>query len=329
LSPHAESASAGPDVAPAPPPGTGVRHRLARVARPLVALLLLAGVGWAVVRQWDAVRATLTAMELSYLLLALVVAMAGMACNVLAFNAVLGALGTRVPAAEAARCYLVGQLGKYLPGSVWAFVLQMELAKKAGVPRVNGFTATVVTLGMSTVGALVIGAVELPRLLGAGAVATVPMLALAALAVFCTLPSVLTRLVNLLLRLLRRRPMPNALGWGDVGRALCWTTLGWALFGSHLWLLTTSAATPGSVGWVQCVSALALAVTAGSLALIAPSGIGVREAIIVAALAPFVSAGVALGLAVASRATFVVADLVAAGLAALLGAVAQRRTATA
>lgn len=314
-------------VAFAPPPTAGWRRWAVRVGRPLVALALLGGVAWAVAAQWDAVRATIAQIQLPYLALSLVAAMVGMVCNVMAFNAVLGALGTRVRTAEACRCYLVGQLGKYLPGSVWAFVLQVELAKKAGVPRVNGFTATIVTLGLSTAGALVIGLVGLPHLLGIGGAAPVVLLVLLPVAVFCALPPVLTRLVNLLLRLLRRRPMPGPLGWADVGRALGWTTLAWVLFGTHLWLLASSVAAAGLTGWVQCVGVLALAMTAGSLALVAPSGIGVREAIIVAALAPFVPTGVALGLAVASRATFVVADLLAAGLAALVAMRSARRAA--
>lgn len=312
------------EVPAVPPAPTGWRWWASRVGRPLVALALLAAVVWAVAGQWDAVRDTIVAIELPFLLLSLVAAMAGMVCNVMAFNAVLGALDTKVPAVEACRCYLVGQLGKYLPGSVWAFVLQMELAKKAGVPRVNGFTATIVTLGLSTAGALVIGLVGLPHLLDVGGVAPVLILTLLPIAVICALPPVLTRLVNLLLRIMRRRALPRALGWRDVGRALGWTGLAWVLFGTHLWLLTSSEATSGLTGWVQCVGALALAMTAGSLALVAPSGIGVREALIVAALAPFVPTGIALGLAVASRATFVVADLLAAGLAALAGARADR-----
>lgn len=293
----------------------------------MVALVLVAAVAWAVSRQWDAVRDTVSRIELPYLLLSLVAAMAGMVCNVMAFNAVLESLETKVRPVEACRCYLVGQLGKYVPGSLWAFVLQMELAKRAGVPRVNGFTATIVTLGLSTTGALVIGLIGLPHLLDVGGAALLVILILLPVAVICALPPVLTRLVNLLLKLMRRRSLPRALGWVEVGKALGWTLVAWVLFGTHLWLLTSSEATSGLSGWVQCVGALALAMTAGSLALVAPSGIGVREAIIVAALAPFVSAGVALGLAVASRVAFILADLLAAALAALAGARADRRAA--
>lgn len=318
--------AAEPAVTETPsPPVTGWRWWLSRVGRPLIAIVLLTAVIWAVVRQWDDVRATIASIPLPYLLLSLLLAMVGMVSNVMAFNAVLGALDTRVKPVEAGRCYLVGQLGKYLPGSVWAFVLQIELAKKAGVPRVNGFTATIVTLGISIASALLIGLIGISHLLQIGGVAPWVILVLLPVAAICSLPPVLTRLVNLLLRLMRRRRLPHPLGWADVGKVVGWTSLAWILFGTHLWLLTSSEASSGFSGWVQSLGVLALAMTAGSLALVAPSGIGVREAIVVAALAPFVSVGVALGLALASRLVFTVADLLVAAIAALLGARADRR----
>lgn len=324
---HASDVAAVTAPSPPLPKPTGWRWWVNRIGRPVIGLVLLAAVVWAAVRQWPAVRDTILAIELPYLVLSLLLAMVGMFGNVMAFNAVLDALGTRLRTVEACRCYLVGQLAKYLPGSVWAFVLQVELAKRAGVPRVNGFTATIVTFGLSIASALVIGLIGLPHLLGIGGAAPWLMLTLLPLAAICALPPVLTWLVNLLLKLMRRRPLPRPLGWADVGKVLGWTSFAWVMFGSHLWLLTSSEIASGPAGWVQSLGVFALAMTAGSIALVAPSGIGVREAIVVAALAPVVPLGVALGLALASRLVLTVADLLAAAVAALLGARADRRAA--
>jgi glycosyltransferase 2 family protein len=319
-----------PDRAAASAPGAPARDWrwwAGRVGRPLIGVVLVAAVTWAVVRQWEAVRATIVAIEVPYLLLSLLLAVVAMFCNVMSFSTILDALGTKLSPVEASRCYLVGQLGKYLPGSVWAFVLQMELSKRAGVPRVNGFTATIVTLGISITSALVVGLIGMRSLLEVGGAAPWVVLALLPLAALCTVPPVLTRIVNLMLRLMRRRPMPRPLGWAHVSRAVLWTSLAWVLFGTHLWLLTSAETASGAAGWVQSLGVFALAMTAGSLALVAPSGVGVREAIIVVALAPFVPAGVALGLALASRLVLIVADVLGALVAWLLGIRADRAAA--
>ena len=41
--------------------------------------------------------------------------------------------------------FLVGQLGKYVPGSIWAYVLQMELGKRYGIARARVFAASLET----------------------------------------------------------------------------------------------------------------------------------------------------------------------------------------
>jgi uncharacterized membrane protein YbhN (UPF0104 family) len=301
------------------------RWWVGRVGRPLVALVLVAAVGWAAARQWDQVRDTIGAIPLPALLLALLLAMGGMVANVLAFRAVLAALDTRLPVVEACRCYLVGQIGKYLPGSVWAVVLQVELARRAGVPRATGATAALVTLGLSVTSALVVGLVGLRYLFDVGGAVPWVVLGLLPVAVVCAVPPVLTRLVDRTLRLLRRPRPAGPLRWQHVGTVLGATALAWVLFGTHLWLLAGAAGSAGFGDWVRCVGAFALAMTAGSVALVAPSGIGVREAVVVAVLATTVPAGVALGIALASRLVCTLADVLNAAGAALAGARADRR----
>ena len=52
--------------------------------------------------------------------------------------------------------------------------------------------------------------------------------------------------------------------------------------------------------------------TAGFLVFVAPSGIGIREAVLVAALAPVLDTGEALSVALVVRLVFTLADLLAA-----------------
>jgi uncharacterized membrane protein YbhN (UPF0104 family) len=305
-------------------PVSNRRRLLTAAARVLVTALLLAGVGWAVTDQWAQVRDTITSIAWPSLVLALLAALAGIAANVRAWHAVLGALGQRIGVVESGRFYLVGQLGKYLPGSVWAFVLQMELAKRAGVPRATGFSALLILLGLGTATSLLVGLFGLPALFAVDGVTAWLVIGLALIGLVCALPPVLTRLVQLTLRLLRKRQVPLELTWGNIGHIMGWSLLAWTLFGTHLWLLTDAMAGPGLAGWLRCVGAFALAMTAGVVAIVAPSGIGVREAVIVAALSAYVPVGAALALALASRLVFTIADLIAASAAALSGARALR-----
>ncbi|MEV0947168.1 lysylphosphatidylglycerol synthase transmembrane domain-containing protein [Rhodococcus sp. NPDC049939] len=287
--------------------------------RGLVTLAIVVAVGVAVKSQWSEVRDTITNLNWWALAGSAVFIFLGMGAAVRAWQHALGALEHPIPAFDAARCYLVGQLGKYLPGSVWAFVLQTELVRRAGVSRANGFVAVLVTVGLSITSALVVGLLALPALFQISTFAAVAVIVLVPVALVCCYPPVLTRLVNLALRILRRAPLQRQLTLHKIALALGWCAVSWVLYGIHLWLLASSTAGFEMGTLVQCIGALALGMFAGVLVVIAPSGIGVREAVIVAALSPFMDSGVALGLALASRLVFTLCEVFAGFVAALSG----------
>ncbi|AOW93772.1 hypothetical protein BFN03_16960 [Rhodococcus sp. WMMA185] len=290
-----------------------------RAARVAVTLAIVVAIGIAVRSQWSEVRDTITNLDWWAVAVSAVFVFLGMGAAVRSWQHALGALEHPIPAFDAARCYLVGQLGKYLPGSVWAFVLQTELVRRAGVSRANGFVAVLVTVGLSVTSALVVGLLALPALFQISTFAAVAVTALVPVALICCYPPVLTRLVNLALRILRRAPLQRQLAAHKIALALGWCAVSWVLYGIHLWLLASSSSgfEPDSI--MRCIGALALGMVAGVLVVIAPSGIGVREAVIVAALSPFMDSGVALGLALASRLIFTLCEVFAGFVAAVSG----------
>ncbi|HEY0638828.1 MAG TPA: lysylphosphatidylglycerol synthase domain-containing protein [Pseudonocardiaceae bacterium] len=314
------------DSSPAPATSSAAKRRLLTAARILVTLTLLAAVGYALVSQWEDVRSTVTSIPPQSLVMALGAALLGITCNVMAGRDVLRGLGQPVRTVEAGRFFLVGQLGKYLPGSVWAFVLQMELMKRAGIPRAVGFAGALITVGIATATSLVVGLLGLPALLSVGGIVPWLVLALVPLAIVCALPPVLSRLLTLVFRVLRRGSLSRQLGWSDTGRVTLWSLAAWFFFGTQLALLAGGFTGPGLDGWIRCIGAFSIAMTAGLIAVVAPSGIGVREGVLVAALSVYVSPGIALGLALTSRLILTVADVLAASVAAASGVRALRRT---
>ncbi len=322
----------------------GRRRRLLSLSLRVVVILAIAGgLLWSVASQWTEVRRTLLDLTWPSVVLALLAALGGMFANSMAWRAAARDLEHTVSIPDTMRILMIGQLGKYIPGSVWAYVLQVELGKRAGLPRARAFLATLVTLGLSIVAALGLGLVSLPPLLRAASANDVPYagsvrvaLIIAAvvfpIAVICAIPPVLTRLIQVLLRVLRRPALQHVLTARGVLRVIAWSALGYVLFGVHLWLLANAQAAPGLGGLIRSIGSFAIAMTAGLFAFVSPSGLGVREAVLVATLAPFLTlsggVGAALAIALASRLIFTLADLIGAGLAALSGTRPVRRAGT-
>ncbi|MBK8470131.1 MAG: flippase-like domain-containing protein [Actinomycetales bacterium] len=296
-------------------------------ARILLLALVVVAAAYAVVRNWREVSATVTHLSWRAWLPAFFILPVAIGCSTMSWQVLVDELGEPIGARRGAQIFLVGQLGKYVPGSVWAYVLQLELGRRAGVARARIFAATVFSLAVIVVAALLAGALAVPSLVAAN-----PDLArltwlylLLPVAVVCLHPRILTFAVRQGFRVLGR-PAPEH----PVRKRAILTSLGWALasslaFGAHLWLLVRSS-TPISVSVLPlAVGTMSVAMISGLFVFLLPSGAGVREVVLVAGLGPVIGAGPAIAIAAVSRVLLTVADLATAGAAAVLATIEQRR----
>jgi hypothetical protein len=326
------SAPGSPDAAtPRTPPGRRGAGALA-LARRVVVLAVVGYIAYQLVREWPDVSRTLAQLPWPRLVLSFAAVTAGVLLGPLVWQAVLADVGSPVRVRDAAKIYLVGQLGKYVPGSVVAVLLQMELATAVGVSRVRSFTASLLTAGIVVVAALMAGTLAVPAFVRSRP-ELLWLFVLLPVGLVLLHPGVLTRVVGLLLRLLRREPLPHRLTGRAISRATGLGLVTFVLYGLHLFLLVGAlerpGATSGGLALLLCTGAMGLAMTAGLVAFILPSGIGAREAVIVAALVLLVPYGQALALAVVSRLMFTAVELVSAGAAALAARSTEREHAAA
>ena len=236
--------------------------------------------------------------------------LAGLLASALVWRTLLADLGTPLPLRPALHVFFVGQLGKYVPGSVFAIAAQMELGRSAGASRSRVGTASLLFMAVLVAAGLLTAAVALPLTSPAAlqdhgwALLALPVIAVG------LAPPVLTRVVGLLLRLTRRAPLDRPLSARGVVTATAWALTMWAAYGLHLWLLVRPQDTTGRADLLLlAVGAYALAWTAGFLVLVAPAGAGVRELALVVALAPVLDRGAALAVAVLSRVLMTLGDL--------------------
>lgn len=289
--------------------------RLLRVAFLVLAVVLL---GLALRDSGAEARLALRSVGLVSVLGSGAAVLVGLLASAAVWRALLADLGTVLPARAALHVFFLGQLGKYVPGSVFAVAAQMELGRDHGAPRSRVGTAGLLFLGVLVACGLLTAAVVLPftspqALRDRGWLLLLLPVGLVALA-----PPVLTRLVGVLLRVLRRAPLERPLSARGVGAAVGWALVMWGAYGVHLWLLVRPLGEAGGSALLLSTGAYALAWTAGLLFVVAPAGAGVREVALLAALAPLLDRPAALAVAVLSRALMTLGDLVWAGAAALL-----------
>jgi uncharacterized membrane protein YbhN (UPF0104 family) len=290
-----------------------------------VAIIAVAGfAGKTLVANWGEFWRTLSDVAWESSTLSLLALVAAIMVSTYGWQVMVDDLGKPIGYARGAQICLVGSLGKYVPGSVWAYLLQMELGRKAGLARARIFTGSLIQLGVGVVSALVVSLLAAPAVFS-NSPRAMWLFVLIPVGLAMLHPRVLTWGTSLVLRILRRPPLDHRLSWSVIGKVFGSSTAAWALQGVHLWLLANSVGTPGFSGFVLCVGAMAVAMTVGTFAFILPSGVGVRE---VAQVAVLTASGLtvvqATAFAIASRVMFTVADLITAGAAALSARLASR-----
>ncbi|WP_337063139.1 lysylphosphatidylglycerol synthase domain-containing protein [Kineococcus sp. G2] len=268
-------------------------------------------------------------------LAALVLSVANVALSGASWRAVLADLGSPLAARDAARVFFVGQLGRYVPGTVFQFVAQAELARDLGVPRRRTGSALVVALlvSMTTAGLLVTGVLPLalrgadvPGGAWAGALRwAVPLL------LVLLVPAVLNRLLGVLLRLARQEPLEHPVTARGLLASAGWALASWLAVGLQVFVLVRSLGAGWPVGRLLAlaVGGYALAWVVGFLVVLAPAGAGAREVVLAAVVALAAGGGVPAVVVLGSRVLLTAADLLLAlaALAATPGAVARLRRA--
>jgi glycosyltransferase 2 family protein len=292
-----------------------------RIGRGLGILIGLLGVVFVVrelARNRDEVLTAAAGADPLMLFASFALALASMTAIGFAWRRCLQVMEAPLPVLDTLRRYFVGQLGKYVPGGIWPVVGRAEMARRGGVSPTVAYGSTVLSLGLTylaavltCVGALLAGAG------GAGEVTWQPVVALLPLGVLSLHPRVVGYVLRVLRRVSRRElalPVPR---WSTSIALLVRHVPPWLGIGAATWLVATTL-DPSTPSFRNVLFATTLAWVLGFLAVGVPGGIGVREAVFVAAATSLSSLGVAAAAAVVARALFILTDVVAAGASSLI-----------
>lgn len=202
---------------------------------------------------------------------------------------VLRRLGLSVRWPSAA-IYLQAQLGKYVPGAVWQYASRGTMARAQGLPLRVVARSLPIELGAT----LCAGAAFALLVVGWwGTIAVAAVIATAA-----ALGGYLSE---------------ARIGLRVTTRTIPLYAATWPVIGASFWMTARAflQVTPSDLA--VYTGAFAAAWIVGLIAIYAPGGIGVREAMLVAILGTRIGSADALVVAAASRAVFTLADVIAAG----------------
>jgi uncharacterized membrane protein YbhN (UPF0104 family) len=214
-------------------------------------------------------------------------------------------LGIALPFRETLGTWFYSQLGKYLPGKVWLLLGRFYFYSSRGKSK----RAITIALYLETMTVIIAaGIVFMISLLLKGedgpfhlGISFQWLLLLLFLSLFALHPGILQRGINPIVRLLKRDSISIPLSYSDVLWILGICLLGWGVGGIGFSLFVGSVYPVGSKDVLFLTGALAISSTLGLVALFAPSGLGVREGILVYLLSSLMPSPVAVILSVLTR----------------------------
>ncbi len=304
-----------------------------------VAAVVLWAVGRHVMRTWNDLddRRIALRFEPIWLVGSGLLYVAGLSAYGRFFERILHASPTPVGLVPALRAYLVSHLGKYVPGKAMVVVVRAGMVVPFGARASTAAIATFYeTLVMMASGGLIAaagfataaGSERVDLVLPALGAVSLPVYGLAALsglglglAFFAVvLPPVFRRiagLVSLPIPGVGPEALPRLTGRLLI-QGLLWSAAGWVLLGLSQVAVVRAFDPDGAKALIVqglvpvVIASVALATVAGFVVAVLPGGLGVREGVLMSALAPALGSDRAVVAALTLRLVWVAAELAAA-----------------
>ena len=241
---------------------------------------------------------------------------------------IMRSFGDPLGRGESMKIWFSTILGRYVPGSVAMVAGRIGLCRRRGIPGATTFASMVYENVLILITAVLVTAASVP--LWPPFPYERYALLLAVLAPICLAllhPAVFGRLANYGLRKIKREPLETTLPFGRVLALVFYYVGGWVILGLGFAALAASISpvSPGDVALL--VGGYAFAWEIGFLALITPSGLGVKEVALALILGLVFPTPVAAAIVVASRLWQTLAELAGAGIVWAVARIFRARSA--
>lgn len=288
-----------------------------------VAVLIFGFLVLTVINQWSEIQDKGVHFHVVWLIPAFVVLPLFYVLSAYGWDLTLRFLGYEIGVGKAQVAWGQPLLARYVPGSVLYVLGRVLLSERAGVPRRLSVASIVYEQAITATAAIVFSAyffITHPDLQGQ------PLrwafLLLIPLAITALHPRVFGPLADRVLRAFGREPLPRAISMRQVLALVAYYLLTWAVMSFGIYCVARSV-TPVSSGDIFTVGAAqALGYVAALATLVAPAGLGVRDAVFAWAIkgaVPGQSFAVGSLVAIAVRGVQTVVEVIYVGLVTALG----------
>ena len=227
---------------------------------------------------------------------------------------------------KAITAYLYSILGKYIPGKVFMLLARIPAYEEAGAPirkvTICFFLENICTL-LGAAFLFLVSLLFFPNDL----LADYQWAAIALVVVFfiCINPKIINFFLRILEKVIHKKDMEIPITYGEMIKVVLLFIGNWVIVGIGFYMLTCSIYPIPMSEMLYSAGIFGLSCIIGILAIFAPSGLGVREGILVLGLGLIMPEEYAVLISIVSRLWMTVSELALIGIAFVVNQVMGRR----
>jgi uncharacterized membrane protein YbhN (UPF0104 family) len=300
----------------------GTKKVLWRSLQVIVIGLIFYFLGRQLVEHWQQVTEYEWQINVYYLLAALVSVIFTFFVFSSVWRIIVLSLDKDVSYRKSFKIAYLANLGRYIPGKIWQMFGMIYLAKKEGVTEEEAVTS----FGLSQIFAIPSGLLsglvflglypgvldeysKIPFLTTGVIIVAAAIFVVSLLVVFY--PRLMESAFNRIIKIIKRQPIRLRMNKSLAAAIYGGYFLAWSLYGFSFWLFVKGI-TVQATALLPMAGIFIIAYQIGYLFLLAPGGVGPREAMMTMLLAPFFGPGVPAAIAIAARLWLIVAETVSA-----------------
>ena len=300
------------------------RSRRVRLAIQVgIAVLIFGFLVLTVINQWSEIQSEGVHFHVVWLIPAIVILPLFFVFSALGWDFILRFLGHRIGVGRAQVAWGQPMLARYVPGSILYVLGRVLLSERAGVPRRTTIASIVYEQAISATSAIIVASyfvINHPDLQGQPVRWAVLLLIPAAITILH--PHVFGPLANKALKAFGREPLPAVVPLHGVVALIAFYSLNWIVVAFGIYCVARSVTYIPFDDILLVGSAQAIGYFAALITIVAPAGLGVRDAAFAWGLkAALPGKSFALGslIAIAVRGVMTVGELIYVGAVTLLG----------
>ena len=277
--------------------------KIGRFIRILIILVLVSFSIYFLTKNWYDFKKYNIKINYEYLILSFLVAILSQVLLALAWQVIMESLNQKISFVNSMRIYFISQIIRYIPGKIWLIGGRIYLCGKEGISSVHASLGIVLELLLISLSNIIL------IILTSGLVNIKYFILITAIGLTVVYPKNINILVNIVLRILKRKPLKLTISYINILKVIILYIIFWLLLGVAFFLITQSIYKIDIILLPRIIGIHSLAWLLGFLSFLTPAAIGVREGLLSLFLKPYLPISLAIGISILARIIVTISEL--------------------